>query len=45
MCLSLTSNQLLCLLSHHSGAMLSKPNYLIYVELKPHHESYCIIWV
>ena len=36
---------LLCLPSHHSGAMLSKPNCLIYGDLKPHHESYCIIQV
>ena len=36
---------LLCLPSHHSGAMLSKSNCLIYCDLKPHHESYCIIQV
>ena len=39
------SAALLCLPSHHSGAMLSKPNYLIYGELKSHHEPYCIIQV
>ena len=36
---------LLCLPSHHSGAMLSKSNCLIYGDLKPHNESYCIIRV
>ena len=36
---------LLCLFSHHSGAMLSKPNCLIYGNLKLHHEPYCIIRV
>ena len=41
----LKSAALLCLPSHHSSAMLSKPNCLIYGDLKPHHESYRIIWV
>ncbi|MCF6360291.1 MAG: GNAT family N-acetyltransferase [Cyclobacteriaceae bacterium] len=36
---------LLCLCSHHSGAMLSNPNCLIYCDLKPHHEPYRIIRV
>ena len=36
---------LLCLSSYHSGAMLSKPNCLIYCDLKPHHEPYRIIEV
>ena len=39
------SAALLCLPSRHSGAMLSKPNCLIYCDLKPHHEPYCIIRV
>ena len=33
---------LLCLPSRHGGTMLSKPNCLIYCELNPHHEPYCI---
>ncbi len=36
---------LLFLPSHHSGAMLSNPNSLIYCDLKPHHEPYYIKWV
>ncbi len=32
----------LCLSSHHSGAMLSKSNFLIYCDLRLHHDFYCI---
>jgi hypothetical protein len=36
---------LLYLPSHHSGAMLSNTNCLIYCDLKPHNEPYCIMRV